>query len=121
MFANIGESDVSLFKQVENVVSLLYWKGRPAIIKNEEIEAIKEFTTDHQDIKLERAKVNVNDEARNVDDSSYTMDGKILMIKNRSVKVNLPSLGFTMIAEMEVESIMGREISFGNKELLLQS
>ena len=121
VFANIGESDVSLFKQVENVVSLLYWKGRPAIIKNEEIEAIKEFTTDHQDIKLERAKVNVNDEARNVDDSSYTMDGKILMIKNRSVKVNLPSLGFTMIAEMEVESIMGREISFGNKELLLQS
>jgi hypothetical protein len=50
----------------------------------------------------------------------YTMEGKLLMIKNRTLKVNLPSLGFTMIAEMEKESIIGREITFGNKELLFQ-
>jgi len=121
VFANIEESDISLFKQVENVVSLVYWKGKPAIIKDEEIEAIKEFTNDHQDIKLERTKITINGEARNIDNPSYTMEGKILMIKNRSFNVNLPSLGFTMIAEMEAESMRGKEILFGNKELLLQS
>lgn len=122
VFIYIDESDISLLRNIESVVSLVYWKGQPAIIKNEEIEAIKEFTTYHQDIKLERTKVNVNGEARIVDGSSYTMDGKILMIKNRSINVNLPSLGFRMIAEMEeVDSIMGREVSFGNKELVLNS
>lgn len=122
VFAYMYESDIPLLRHVENVVSLVYWKGQPAIIKNEEIEAIKEFTADHQDIKLERTKVNVNGEARIVDGSSYTMDGKILMIKNRSINVNLPSLGFRIIAEMEeVDSIMGREVSFGNKELVLNS
>ncbi|HEX7458571.1 MAG TPA: transcription termination/antitermination NusG family protein [Ginsengibacter sp.] len=121
VFVYIEESDISLLKQVESVVSLVYWKGRPAIIKDKEIEAIKEFITDYRDIKLEKTKVNVNGEARIVDGPSYTMDGKILMIKNRSFNVNLPSLGFTMIAEMEAESMRGKEILFGNKELLLQS
>jgi transcription antitermination factor NusG len=121
VFANIEESNISLLKQVEGVVSLVYWKGTPAIIKDEEIEAIKEFTNDHQDIKLERTKITINGEARNIDNPSYTMEGKILMIKNRSFNVNLPSLGFTMIAEMEAESMRGKEILFGNKQLLLQS
>jgi transcription antitermination factor NusG len=120
VFVNIEENDISLIKQLENVVSLVFWKGSPAKIKDEEIEAIKEFTSNHQDIRLERTNVNTNGEARMVNGPIYTMDGKLLMIKNRTLKVNLPSLGFTMIAEMEKESIMGREITFGNKELLFQ-
>ncbi len=49
------------------------------------------------------------------------MGEKILIIKNRSFNVTLPSLGFTMIAELEMEGVRELDISFGNKELLLQS
>ena len=120
VFVYLEENDTSLIKQLENVVSLVFWKGSPAKINDEEIESIKEFTANHQDIRLERTKVNTNGEARTVHGPIYTMDGNLLMIKNRTLKVNLPSLGFTMIAEMEKESIMGREITLGNKELLFQ-
>jgi transcription antitermination factor NusG len=120
VFVNIDENDIPLVKKLENVVSLVYWKDMPAKIKDEEIETIKVFTNHYQGIKLERANVNAYGEARMVNGPSYTMDGKLLVIKNRSLKVNLPSLGFNMIAEMENESIMGREIALNNKELLLQ-
>ena len=120
VFLNIKENDFFQLKNVEGIVSLVYWKGRPAVVKDDEIEVIREFITYHRDIKLERTSINVNDAARIVDGPSYAIDGKILMIKNRSFSVNLPSLGYTMIAEMEAEGISGREITFGNKELLLQ-
>ncbi|HEY9363110.1 MAG TPA: hypothetical protein VIQ00_07610, partial [Chitinophagaceae bacterium] len=87
---------------------------------HKEIEAIKGFVGDHQNIKLEKIQVNLNGDSIIDDDRSYSIDGKILMIKNKSIRVNLPSLGFTLVAELDGESVLGREISFGNKEFSLQ-
>jgi len=109
VFVNIHDSDIHLLKQTDGVISLLYWMGKPAIIKNDEIETIKEFTNDHQNIELERTLVNTSDMVRIIDGPSYSIEGKILALKNKNVKVNLPSLGYTMVAKIEDESIFGRE------------
>ncbi len=90
--------------------------GMPAIISEDEIKLIREFTNDHQEIVLEKYEVNVRSE-RNINEGiSYTLDGKILMIKNKAIRVTLPFLGYTMVARIEDESIMGREIAFGQRE-----
>ena len=71
---NLIEKDIDLLKQPDNVLSLVYWKGQPAIIRDDEIDAIKEFTNDHQNIKLERTQVNVNDVARIIDGPLYSIN-----------------------------------------------
>ena len=96
---------IALSKQVNGIIGLLYWMSKPAIISEDDINAIKEFTNHHQEIKLEKFHVNLKSDENIIDDISFTMDGKILMIKDRVIKVNLPSLGFTMVAKMEDESI----------------
>jgi len=121
VFVNIKESDISLITGIDNVINILYWKGKPATVTNEEVAAIKEFVTYHQNIKLEKSRLSFNEEARNLDTSSYVMDGKILMVKNKSVNINLPSLGYTLVAELQVNNDRELEISFSNKELLLNS
>ena len=121
VFVKVEESDLPIFKQIEHVVSLVYWKGKPAIINEQEIQAIKEFATDHSDITLKRCKINQNAEPRNIDESSYTLDGKILMIKKRSFSISLPSIGFTLSAPMGVETLGNFEHAFNdNTKLLLQ-
>jgi transcription antitermination factor NusG len=109
VFVNITEDEISLVKQTDGVISQLYWMGEPAIIKEDEIAAIKEFTNDYKNIVLERTQVNTNDVARIVDGPSYSMGGKVFTLTNKTVKVNLPSLGFIMVATMEDESIFARE------------
>ena len=122
VFVKTTDSDiVMLSKQINGILSLLYWIGKPATINEDEINAIKEFTNNHHEIRLEKQHANLKSYENIIDDISYLMDGKILMIKNRVIKVNLPSLGFTMVARVEDESIMGREISIGKKEFLVQS
>lgn len=120
VFVNIPESDIHKIKMIDGVLNLVYWKGKPATIHDNEIEVMKEFTTDYQDIKVEKARVNPEDVARVIDGPKYSMDGNVLTVKNTTVKVNLPSIGFTMIAEVATENVLGREVSFGNKDLLLQ-
>jgi len=120
VFVCTEEQNIPMIRQTENVLSLVYWKGKPAIIKPEEIAMIRSFIKDHQDIKLEKIEVNPDEKTRILNQPNYIMDGNILSLKNKSIRANLPSLGFNMVAEFEGETVLGREILFGSKHLSLQ-
>lgn len=109
VFVYIDENEINLVRQLSNVVNLVYWKGQPAIIQNEEIEEMREFVTQHQNIRLERTGVNLSLFLSVLDRPSYTVEGNVVTLKNKFVKVNLPSLGYVMVAEMEGEGVMGRQ------------
>ena len=112
VFVYITRAEIALVKQTDGVISMLYWMGEPAVIKEDEIGAIREFINDHRNIELERTLVNVHDVARVVDNASYSREGDVFIVKNKMVKINLPSLGYTMMAKMGDESIFAREVSY---------
>ena len=119
VFLRAADHDIiTLSKQIDGIISLLYWMTKPATINEDDIHAIREFTNNHQEIILEECHVTLRNDEHIIDGTSFIMDGKILMIKKRVFRVNLPSLGFTMVAKIKDESIMGREMYFGNKEFL---
>jgi transcription antitermination factor NusG len=109
VFVHVIGNEINLVKQTEGVISLLHWMGEPAVIKEDEITAIKEFTNDYKNIVLERTEVNTNDIAGRVDGPAYSMGGKVFTLTNKTVKVNLPSLGYIMVATMEDEGVFARE------------
>ena len=109
VFVYIDESEINLVKQLSDVINLVYWKGQPAIVQNEEIEEIREFVSHHHNIRLERSRVNVDSLVSVIEPPSYSVDGNVVMIKNKFIKVDLPSLGYRLVAEMEGEGVMGRE------------
>jgi transcription antitermination factor NusG len=120
LFLRATEEDViHLSQQVNGVLSLLYWLGKPATIDEYDINAIREFTNRHIEIELEKSDVNSNGYEGIIDDILLTMDGKILTIKDRGIKVNLPSLGFTMVVKTGEESIAGGETYLYKKNLLV--
>jgi len=112
VFVYITFAEVALLKQIDGVINILYWRSEPAVIKQDEIDAIKEFTNDHRYIELSREQVSIHDVARVVDNASYSREGDVFIVKNKMVKISLPSLGYTMMAKMEDESIFGREVSY---------
>lgn len=99
----------SLSKQISGILSVLYWKGKPATINEEEINAIREFTNKQHDIRLEKlnTKVPVPENQK----MSYLLNGQIVMVKNSPTKVDLPSLGFTMIANVKETGILGSQLA----------
>lgn len=121
VFVNLLESEILKIKGINGVVNFIYWKGKPAMVQPEEIEVIKEFTANHQNIKLEKTRVNVNDVTKVIEGARYSMEGNILTIKNTIAKVNLPSIGFTLIAKIETQNPLNRAISLEEKDLILQS
>ena len=111
VFVNVEESQLPSLSKFANVTGLIYWKCKPAIIKDEEIEAIKEFTDNYKNIRIENTEVDLNDVVRSIDSSFYSFDTNFLSSKNNSVKVILPSLGVVMVAEMKTEQIFKRGLT----------
>ena len=120
VFVHLEEKNLVCLKEIENILNLVYWKGSPAIINDNEIEIIRDFINDHENIRMEKTVVNLKDSAKIIDRPAYTIEGNLLKLKNTSVRINLPSLGFTLIAEMEEhDDIISSQSPF-IKELLLQ-
>jgi transcription antitermination factor NusG len=109
VFIYATEQEALSFLHTEGVINLLYWLGKPAVIEETEINAIKELTNDHQEVALEKLSVNSDVAERNIYQSSYEMEGNVLAVKNKTIKINLPSLGYAMIATFKEDSVFGRE------------
>lgn len=99
----------TLSKQINGILSMLYWKGKPATIKEEEINAIREFTAKQHDIRVEKLNTKVSTFGN--EKISYLLDGQIVMVKNAPLKIDLPSLGFTMVANVKEPTILAGQLS----------
>jgi transcription antitermination factor NusG len=121
VFVYTTEQEAALLHQSEGVISILYWLGKPAVIAESEVNAIKEFTSDYQNIDLEKLPVNSNLLEKNFYKSAYTVEGNLVAVKNKTIKINLPSLGYAMIASLKEESVFGLEKSMSGNYLFAQS
>jgi len=121
LFVNITDTEIAKIKTFNGVINFVYWKGELATINENEIDAIREFTYKYQDIHLVKTLINPNGVSELVKAHKYSMAGNLLTVKNTAIKLNLPSIGFTMIAKIDSENAIGREKLFGNREILLQS
>lgn len=99
VFVQVSESEVGLLKTIPWIINLIYWRSKPAVISNREIDIIKSLTANYGNIKLEKSLVDVNGAVSILDEPTIAYNENTVSVKYNSVKVNLPSLGYTMTAE----------------------
>jgi transcription antitermination factor NusG len=101
VFVNIFKAEQTPVRQTHGILNFVYWLNKPAVIRNEEIKSIKLFLNEYNCIKLEKISVNKNDLVRIVSGPFMDMEGKVVNVKNKTVRILLPSLGYCMLAEVE--------------------
>ena len=110
VFVRISDNGQLAVRQTDGILNFVYWLGKPAVVRNEEIDMIKRFLNEHENVKLEKSMVNLNDKVRILNGPLMLQEGNVMEIKHKTVKVLLPSLGYSMVAEIEkanLEKISG--------------
>jgi transcription antitermination factor NusG len=102
VFVKVKEADHLQLKKTAGVISVVHWLGKPAVIRENEIETIRYFLNEHQNITLERMSVNVNDRVRVIRGPLINQEGHVIAVKSKTLKIALPSMGFIMSAEVEI-------------------
>lgn len=105
VFVYITEQEHLSIKQTDGVVNFVYWLNRPAVIRNEEIDTIKKFLNEYDHVSVERTQVNLNDRVRIINGPLMMWEGHVVEIRTNTVKITLPSLGQTLVAEIRKENL----------------
>lgn len=105
VFVYTSPEEQLAIKQTDGVLNFVYWLGQPAIIRNEEIDTVKQFLDDYQNVQLEKVAVNVNDHVKISSGPLMQREGDVIEVKSKTVRVLLPSLGYAMVAEVEKSNV----------------
>ena len=105
VFVYVSEQEHVSIKQTDGVVNFVYWLNRPAVIRNEEIDTIKKFLNEYDHVTVERTQVNLNDRVRIINGPLMMWEGHVVEIRTNTVKITLPSLGQTLVAEIRKENL----------------
>ena len=106
VFVKIGEDNRSNVRTTTGVVNFVYWNGKPAIIKEKEIETIKRFLDEHEHVAA--VKIDLKPDDRVVITAGPMMDkeGKVMEVKNKTAKVCIDSLGYMLIAYIDKSKLI---------------
>ena len=101
VFTRLLPSEQTLVRQINGVVNFVYWLGRPAIIRAEEIQVIRDFLHQYQNVKLEKAPIHIDDDVQIIQGPLVEMIGKVVSVNHKLVRVIIKSLGYALTAELE--------------------
>ena len=111
VFVHIAEDEISNVLSLSWVINVIYWRSKPAVISNREIDIVKKLTSNYSNIKLQKTFVDVNASITILDEPTIAYNENTVSVNYKSIKVNLPSLGYTMIAERIKEKKDQQQIS----------
>ena len=106
VFVKIDESARTNVRMTNGVVNFVYWNGKPAIIKEKEIVTIKRFLDEHENVEVVKMELNAGDTVQVIAGPMMDKEGKVLEVKNKTVKVCIDSLGYMLIAYIDKSKLL---------------
>lgn len=110
LFVRVTENQKTSVRMTNGVVNFVYWLGKPAIVKDREIETIKKFLNDHDNVEVEHLDLKPNSQIKITSGPFMDKDAKVLKTSKNTVRVVIESIGFALIANLD-----RRKISFIRK------
>jgi transcription antitermination factor NusG len=101
VFVKISEDQRTNVRMTNGVVNFVYWNGKPAIIKEKEIQTIKRFLDEYENVEAVKMNIGPEDRVRIVSGPMMDQEGKVLELKNKTAKVCIDSLGYMLIAYID--------------------
>ena len=105
VFARVSEEEQTQVRMTAGVMNFVYWQGKPAIIRSKEIETIRKFLNEYENVIAE--PLQLKEDAKVIIRQGLFMDheAKILKIEGNRVKVEIESIGYSLIASVDKKNL----------------
>jgi transcription antitermination factor NusG len=103
VFVHISEAEKQAVLNTHGVVNFVYWLGKPAVIRDQEILEIRRFLGEYENVEVLRMDQPLMPGTRVRITSGLMMDHEATAVKihNRTVEVIIESIGFKLRATVE--------------------
>jgi len=101
VFVKVNEDERKTVRLTNGAINFVYWDGKPAVIKEKEIAAIRRFLDEYEHVEARQVEVKVNQRVRITNGTLMDQQGTVLDVRKKTVKVAIDSLGYILIAYID--------------------
>ncbi len=101
VFVQLNEEEKSRVRLTDGVVNFVYWNGKPAVIKAAEIDIIKKFLKEYQDVVARPLDIKEGQRVRVKTGLMMDTEGIVIKVIHNRAYVLLESLGYELTAQFE--------------------
>jgi len=101
VFVKVNELDRTSVRMTSGVINFVYWDGKPAVIKEKEINAIRRFLDEYENVEVQPMDLKVNQRVVITGGPLMDQEGKIIALHSKIAKVAIDSLGYILIAHID--------------------
>ena len=105
VFVNVVEEELTEIRLVNGVVNFVYWLGKPAVVKEKEIEVIRKFLNEYVDIRVEPVELKKDTKVTIRKGALMDKEAKVMKVLNNRVQVVIESIGFALVAVVDKSNI----------------
>jgi transcription antitermination factor NusG len=106
VFVKITEEERSTVRMTNGVVNFVYWDGKPAVIREKEIQTIRRFLDEYENVEAVKMDFEPEERVRVIAGPMMDQEGKVIELKNKTAKVCIDSLGYILIAYIEKSKLI---------------
>jgi transcription antitermination factor NusG len=92
-------------KSVDGILNYVHWLGKPALVKQEEIDTIKKFLQEFSDVEVRNASLTAKDTVLVKQGVLMNYKGIVIEVKGNKAKVNIESMGLQLSAVFDVKNL----------------
>jgi len=101
VFVRVNENEKTPVRMTNGVVNFVYWLGKPALVKDREIETIRKFLDEHKNVEVEQLNLVSNIKVRITAGAFMDKEATVLNFTKSKVRVIIESIGFALIANID--------------------
>ena len=101
VFVKVSDNDRTAVRMTNGAINFVYWDGKPAVIKEKEIIAIKRFLNEYENVEAVPADLKINQRVRITNGTFMDQEGKVLDIRHKTARVAIDSLGYILVAYID--------------------
>lgn len=101
VFVKVTEDQKAGVRMTNGVINFVYWNGKPAVIKEREIIAIKRFLNEYENVEARPVNIKIDQRVRVTNGTLMDQEGKVLDVRHKTAKVAIDSLGYVLVAYIE--------------------
>ncbi|MFT3679135.1 MAG: UpxY family transcription antiterminator [Ferruginibacter sp.] len=105
VFVRVEESEKWEITKINGILNYVYWLGKPAHIKNEEINVIKKFLNEFSDVEVYHNKLKINSMVRIKQGIMMNYHGILIELAGNKAKVQIESMGLQLQAQFDKNNL----------------
>lgn len=105
VFVQVSEDEKTKVRMTNGVVNFVYWQGKPAVVKEKEINIIKKFLNEYENVIAQPITLKSDMKIKIQQGVFMDSEATITKVLSNKVQVIIESIGFSLVAVIDKSNI----------------